>query len=312
MNPYSHDLRKRIFNYSLVNSIRKTARIFQVSPNTVYLLKQLFIETGSLEPRKNQQDHSHIISPEGELYLSLLISEKNDLTLEELCDQYHQIYDVRVSIGTMYNTLDRLNITYKKKTFSDPKKDSDQALIEKRKYDLRLQEIELDKRFYLDETGSCLNMSPVYGRSRKGRRAYDKRPTYPSETVSTVAILSTKGIKAQYTYSDSLTAKVFILYLELIVSPILTDGQILIMDGHPVHRAKAVKKYLNENNIKYLYLPPYSPELNPIEEAFSKIKQYIKKQKARTINVLMDVIEEGFNVITNNDVKGYFKHASEF
>lgn len=312
MKPYSYDLRIRIFNYSLTHSIRETARIFQVSPNTVHLLRQLFFETGSLNPREHPHEFPRLITPEGELYLGLLLSTDNDLTLTELCDRYEQAYGVRVSIGTMFNTLEQLHITRKKKTFSDPKKNSDAAKVEKENYDAQLETIKPDDRLYLDETGSCLNMTPLYGRSPEGERAYDQKPTYPSTTVSTVAILSEEGIKAQYTYTGSLNAKVFVLYLETFVLSTLENGQTLIMDRHPVHRAKIVQNYLKQNNIKYLYLPAYSPELNPIEEAFSKIKQYIKKQKARTINELLRVLNKAFDIITNSDVKGYFNHAAEF
>ncbi len=312
MKPYSHDLRVRMFSYSLTQSIRKTAKLFQVSPNTVYLLKCLFIKTGGLEPRDRPLKHSHLISPEGEIYLGVLLSQENDLTLAELCDRYEQASGVRVSIGTMYNTLKHLNITRKKKTFSDPKKNSDAAQVDKENYDVQLETIESEQRFYLDETGSCLNMSPLYGRSREGERAYDQKPTYPSSTVSTVAILSEDGMKAEYTYPGSLNAKRFILYLDTFVLPIFTYGQTLIMDRHSVHRAKTVQKYLKKSNIKFLYLPAYSPELNPIEEAFSKIKQYIKKQKARTINELLIVLKNAFETITKNDVQGYFYHASDF
>ncbi len=312
MKPYSHDLRVRIFNYSLTHSIRKTARIFQVSPNTVYLLKCLFIETGNLNPRDHPLEHSHLITPEGEMYLCLLLSEENDLTLTELIERYELAYGIRVSIGTMYNTLERLRITRKKKTFSDPKKNSDAAQVDKENYDEQLEMIAPEQRLYLDETGSCLNMSPLYGRSQEGERAYDQKPTYPSTTVSTVAILSENGMKAEYTYSGSLNAKLFILYLDTFVLPIIENKQTLIMDRHPVHRAKTVQKYLHQNNIKFLYLPAYSPELNPIEEAFSKIKQYIKKQKARTINELLKVLKTAFEIITKNDVVGYFDHAAEY
>lgn len=312
MKPYSDDLRVRIFSYSLTHSIRQTARIFRVSPNTVYLLKCLFVETGSLTPRDYPLERSHLITPEGELYLGLLLSEENDLTLAELIDRYELAYGVRVSMGTMFNTLEHLNITRKKKTFSDPKKNSDAAQVDKKNYDKQLETIGPEQRLYLDETGSCLNMTPLYGRSQEGERAYDQKPTYPSTTVSTVAILSEDGMEAEYTYLGSLNAALFILYLDTFVLPIFKKGQTLIMDRHPVHRAKTVQNYLNQNNIKFLYLPAYSPELNPIEEAFSKIKQYIKKQKARTINELLKVLKNAFEIITNSDVKGYFNHAAEY
>lgn len=312
MKPYSQDLRARIFSYSLTHTVRETAKIFQVSPNTVYLLTRLFIETGNLNPRDNLHERPHLITPEGELYLGLLLSEDNDLTLAELCDRYEQAYGIRVSIGTLYNTLEHLDITRKKKTFSDPKKNCDAARAEKESYDKQLEAVDPDKRLYLDETGSCLNMTPPYGRSQVGERVYDQKPTYPSTTVSTVAILSEEGMVSTFTYTGSLNAELFILYLGAYVLPILKNGRTLIMDRHPVHRAKSIQKYLKQNNIKFLYLPAYSPELNPIEEAFSKIKQYIKKQKARTIDELLKVLKAAFEIITNSDVQGYFNHAAEF
>lgn len=312
MKPYSHDLRVRIFNYSLTHTFRETAEIFQVSPNTVYLLKCLFNETGSLTPKAYPLEHPHLITPEGEMYLTLLLIEHNDLTLAELCDHYEQAYGVRVSIGTMYNTLERLKITRKKKTFSDPKKNTDANKTDKENYHAQLEATEPGQRFYLDETGSCLNMSPLYGRAKEGKRAYDQKPTYPSTTVSSVAILSKKGIVSRYTYTGSLNAKLFILYLDTFVLPVIENGQTLIMDRHPVHRAKNVQEFLNNNRIKFLYLPAYSPELNPIEEAFSKIKQYIKKQKARTKDALLGVLKKAFKIITNSDANGYFNHSAEF
>lgn len=122
MKSYSEDLRIRMFTYSLTHSIRETARFFNVSPNTVYLLRKVFIETGGLKPREHLRERAHLITPEGESYLKSLLVEENDLTLEELRHRYKKVYGVQVSIGTMFNTLERMNITYKKKSFSDPKK----------------------------------------------------------------------------------------------------------------------------------------------------------------------------------------------
>ena len=312
MKSYSYDLRVRIYNYSLTHSIRETAKIFSVSPNTVFLLKKLFIETGSLEPRESSFDYPHLITLKGKIFLLLLLADEVDITLGDLCRRYENTFGISVSIGTMYNTLKYLNITYKKKSFSDPKKNSPEAQKQKEDYDEKLNKIEPKKRFYLDETGSCLNMTPLYGRSQKDARTYDKRPVSPGTRVNTVAILTEEGIKAQYNYTELLDAELFIRYLDFFVLPILTDGQTLIMDNHPVHKSEDVENYLNKKKVKFLFLPPYSPELNPIEETFSKIKQYIKKQKARTINILLDVIKEALNIITLNDIRGYFNHAAKF
>jgi transposase len=312
MKPYSHDLRVRIYNYSLTHSVRETAKTFMVSPNTVQLLKKLHNETGCLEPRKSSFEPSRLISPEDEWYIVLLLSEKMDITLEELQRRYEEERGIHVSLGTLFNLLKRLNITRKKKTFYDPKKNTPEAQLEKELYKQNLEAIPEEKRFYADETGCYLNMTPLYGRSFCGKRAHDEKPTCRGETVNTVSILSEDGLKAEFHYKQALTAELFIVYLIIFVLPIMKDNQTLILDRHPAHCAKIVKNFLKQNNIKYLYLPPYSPELNPIEEAFSKVKQYIKKQKARTVDTLIEAINNGINTVTRNDITGYIKHAYEF
>lgn len=309
MKAFSYDLRVRIHNCSLKHTVRETAEIFSVSPNTVHLFKKLFIETGSLKPRDSLYDHPYLITPVGETYLQSLLAKEVDLTLEEIRYRYENVFGILVSMGTMHNALKRLNFSRKKKTFSDPKKSTAEV---KEKYFEKLEAIPPEKRFYLDETGCCLNMTPLYGRSYQGERVYDTRPTNPGTRVSTIAILTKEGIKAEYNYTNSLTAKTFICYLAAFVLPIIIDGETLIMDNHPVHRAKEVQEFLNKNKVNFLFTPTYSPELNPIEEAFSKIKQYIKKQKARTVNNLINVIKDALNVITKNDVIGYFNHAAQY
>lgn len=115
MNAYSNDLRQKILNYSLTHSIRETARVFGVSPSTVSSLKKLFEETSSITPLKPIREYPHLISEEGEMYLKALLSGEPDLGLKEIIDNYAEIYGVRVCIGTMFNTLEKLNITYKKR-----------------------------------------------------------------------------------------------------------------------------------------------------------------------------------------------------
>jgi transposase len=118
MNALSNDLRQRILNYALTHSVRQTAGIFQVSPNTVHCLKKLYYETGGVAPRPCLAVHEHAVSPEGEMYLKMLINEDVDLTLAQLCDHYEDIYGVRVGVSTLHNTLKHLGLTLKKKHFT--------------------------------------------------------------------------------------------------------------------------------------------------------------------------------------------------
>ncbi|BBA35643.1 transposase and inactivated derivatives-like protein [Methylocaldum marinum] len=122
MKAYSLDLRIRMFSYALTHSVRKTAALFRVSPNTVHVLKKLFIETGQLAPKPSHAGRPRAISAEGELYLQALLREEVDLTLEELRERYADTYGVTVSVGTMFNTLRRLRITRKKSPPTTPRR----------------------------------------------------------------------------------------------------------------------------------------------------------------------------------------------
>lgn len=121
MLPLSKNEKSKILNYSLSNSIRKTAEKFQVSPNTVYLLKKRFIETGQLETEKKTKERKRLISIEGEMFLSATLAHQPDLTLDDLREIYYQAYGIRVSIGTMFYALKRQNLTYKKSRLKTPK-----------------------------------------------------------------------------------------------------------------------------------------------------------------------------------------------
>ena len=131
MKPYSYDLRKRIFNHSLNNPVSETARVFGVSINTVYLLKRLFFETGDVKPRTSSREYAHLISPEGELYLQVLIIEKPDITLEELRHEYHQAYGLTVSMGTMFDTVKKLRFSYKKNLLRSPQIETRRSEVER-------------------------------------------------------------------------------------------------------------------------------------------------------------------------------------
>lgn len=122
MKAYSLDLRRRMFSYSLTHSVRETATVFHVSPNTVHLLQKRFAETGQLAPRPKGGARPRLISAEGELFLAALLGVEPDLTLEELRHRYTEAYGVSVSLGTMFNTLQRLEITLKKSPATTPRK----------------------------------------------------------------------------------------------------------------------------------------------------------------------------------------------
>lgn len=165
---------------------------------------------------------------------------------------------------------------------------------------------------YLDEMGCASNLSPEYGRSPQGERLYDASPAAPGVTVNTAAVLTEKGVEAALSYTGSLNSELFIGYLQLCVLHLLTGGKVLIMDNHPVHCAKSVVDFLESRNVPYIYLPRYSPELNPIEEAFSKIKHTVKKLEPRLPIEVYNAIRAAIKMVTEDDAIGYINHSEEF
>jgi len=137
-------------------------------------------------------------------------------------------------------------------------------------------------------------MNSDHGRSPAGERVYDENPRDPGERVSTAAVLTERGIEAEFSYTGSMTAELFVFYLEMYVLKLLVGGKVLIMDNLPAHCAKIVEEFLNKHEVLYVYLPPYSPELNPIEEAFSKAKHFIRKQKPRTLQALYEATKKSY------------------
>lgn len=122
MAALSLDLRIRMFNYSLTHSVRETATVFRVSPNTVHRLQKLFYETGQLAPKPSHAGRPHVVSEAGALFLKVLLREDVDLTLNELRERYAAAYGTPVSLGALHDTLQRLGLTRKKSRPTTPRK----------------------------------------------------------------------------------------------------------------------------------------------------------------------------------------------
>lgn len=127
-----------------------------------------------------------------------------------------------------------------------------------------------------------------------------------------VGALKKSGMQALYPYDGAVNAEKFVHYVENKLKPILESEDVVIMDNCSIHHAKIVKERLCKLGISVLYLPPYSPELNPIEEAWSKIKSKLRRAKVRNIVDYITMIEKLRSCISVADSKGFFRHAQSF
>ena len=163
---------------------------------------------------------------------------------------------------------------------------------------------------FLDESGVNLNMTRRYGRAIGKARVYDYVPlNTPRNTTLLSSIRIEDATMVHKKISGALNGVIFLEYIRNDLAPTLRQGDIVIMDNLRVHKVAGVRQAIEEKGASVLYLPPYSPDLNPIEMLWSKIKAFLREQKARDAVILLDKIQEAYSTISLQDILGWFSAA---
>lgn len=162
---------------------------------------------------------------------------------------------------------------------------------------------------FVDETGSHIAMTPLYAYAPRGKRAIGKVPRNYGATMTLIASLSLQGMGAAFILDGSADAAAFEVYIEQLLAPSLRPGQIVILDNLSIHLGPKVKQAIEARGCRLLFLPAYSPDFSPIEEAFSKVKSLLRRQEARTREALQEAIAVALDLITAQDALGWFTHC---
>jgi transposase len=169
----------------------------------------------------------------------------------------------------------------------------------------------LDPRrlLFVDECGTHTSLAPVYGYCPKGERLHLSVPRNRGKNTTLLASMTVEGMGPSMAVNGSTTTEVFEAYLEHVLLPELQEGQVVIMDSLPAHKPNRVRELIEERGCELLYLPSYSPDYNPIEEAFSKIKEILRRAAARSREALVEAIGQALSAISSQDAWRFFKHA---
>ncbi len=162
---------------------------------------------------------------------------------------------------------------------------------------------------FVDECGTHTSMVRIYARAPKGERAYGSVPRNRGTNTTLLASMSVSGMGEAMAIEGSTTKEVFEAYVEHFLAPKLEDGQVVILDNLGAHKGERVRKLIEARGAILLFLPAYSPDFSPIEEAFSKVKAFLKKAAARTREALVDAIAEALSAVTPQDAEGWFAHC---
>ncbi|MCC8074345.1 MAG: IS630 family transposase [Clostridiales bacterium] len=152
--------------------------------------------------------------------------------------------------------------------------------------------------------------APIYGWGKRANRVTDCAPLNTPKTTTVLSSIRLNGEKAFTTYEGGTTGKRFVTYLREVLIPTLKKGDIIVMDNLRSHHVKEVEELLRQNEIIPLYLPPYSPDLNPIEKMWSKMKSCLRKWKVRIKEALPAAVETALAQVTHDDVVGWFQASN--
>lgn len=171
------------------------------------------------------------------------------------------------------------------------------------------ERVEAERLVFVDEMGANVSLSPLYAYSRRGERAFGSAPRNWGKNVTLLASLTATGLGPCLAVEGPTTREVFEVYLERVLAPSLKPGQIVVVDNLSAHKGGRVREILEKVGCELVYLPPYSPDFNPIEQAFSKVKRLLRKAQARTREALIEAMGLALDAVTVGDARGFFGHC---
>ena len=161
---------------------------------------------------------------------------------------------------------------------------------------------------FVDECSTNTSLVPLYAWARRGERALCSVPRNWGANVTLLASMSVRGMGPSLAVEGSTTRGAFETYLERLLAPSLRPGQVVVMDNLSSHKGGRVRELIEGKGCELVYLPPYSPDLNPIEEAFAKLKALLRKAGARTREALIEAMGRALEAVTAQDARGFFEH----
>jgi transposase len=159
---------------------------------------------------------------------------------------------------------------------------------------------------FLDESGVNTNLTRRYGRSKGKRRVMDSAPLNTPKTTTILSSVRSDGTTIRKFFSGALNGEIFLKYIQEDLAPSLHPGDFVIMDNLRCHKVQGVKEAVESVGAFVMYLPPYSPDFNPIEMMWSKIKAILRKLKTRTVDALLAALPYAFNAVSTDDIRGWF------
>jgi transposase len=302
----SNDLRERVVR--LVEgegtSRRQAAARLMISPASAIRILQRYDEAGVVAPKKRKSRLSPLAKYAEAI--SAMVDKRPDATLKELVATIRDNLGVATSKSAVDRFLKKIGLKFKKSLIADEQTRDDVAL--KRGWFRRVAQRYMDhvSFVFIDETGMNLGMTRARGRALVGERLVCSAPGRCRRSLTLVAALGVEGIVASMIFNGAVDGACFVAWVKKILVPALRPGTTVVMDNLSVHKDSAVEAALRAAGCSLLFTPPYSPDLNPIEMFFSKLKAALRAVEARTMPALDAAIADVIASLKPEECRNFF------
>lgn len=309
--PLSKDLRLRLVDFvEKGHSRREAAARFKTAASSAVNVLKIWKDTGSVDPRPRGGFRHGKLKPHREFILGI-VGKQPDITMPELAKELLAAKDVMIDPSNLSKFLIGCGLSYKKSLLASEQDRPDirKARAEWMQGRQPLMRQHQTRLIFLDETSTNTKMTRVRGRFLKGGRLNCKAPFGHWCTQTLIAGLRSDGLVAPFVVNAPMNRLIFDTYVETQLAPQLEPGDVAILDNLAAHKSEKAEGILRARGAWLLFLPPYSPDLNPIEMAFSKLKAHLRKMAARTIDDLWRAIGNICKLFTPEECSNYFKAA---
>jgi transposase len=291
------------------HSHREAARHFRVSPRFVNNLVILKRETGSLSPRRQGHLRGGKLSTHGD-WVRKRLAENGELTVDELCVELAG-RGVIVHRSTVGRLLHRLGLSHKKSLAASEHQRPEIA---------RARELWIKRRrpffnkalarlIFIDETSTNTKLTKRAGWSLRGQRYRSHAPFGAWKTQTFIAGLRSDAMVAPWIVNAAMNSRIFETWIETQLAPTVSPGDVVILDNVGFHKSERAEELIKAKGAWLLFLPPYSPDLNPIEMAFSKLKALLRKRAARSFDAIVQALGDIYGLFSITECRNYFKAA---
>lgn len=304
--PYPVELRERAVHASDVYGLDRAAHLFSVGTATLKRWRRLAREGTSLaaRPMGGARATKATVAE-----LEEAVQEKPDRILSELARWFVDRTRQYFSLSGLSRALKRIGFRRRAKTILALERNSERCRQARAEYIAKMAGLDPEKLVFLDESGCQRGMQRKIAWRRRGSVAYGRSVRNRGTVTTVLGALSLRGLIAVMYGEGATTKEVFLAFLRDVLVPELRVGDIVVMDNLKAHQTAGVRTLIEDAGASILFLPPYSPELNPIEPTWSKLKTYVRSLAPQSLRELHSAITSAVGQVTAADAAGWFRHC---